>query len=229
MTSTLAITETVQDYLKAIYALTDEGEETTTKLLAERLNVAAPSVTNMLQRLAGFKPPLVDYHKHQGVSLTSAGREEALRTIRRHRLIELFLVRFLGYGWEEVHAEAERLEHAISSRFEDRLAELLGEPDFDPHGDPIPDRNLNLPPTQLVPLSSMPPERSGVVRKISHAEPGLVHYLEEMGVRMDARLTVLAQIPWDRTVHIQIEGDDQERVLGETLAALVSLEEDQKE
>lgn len=224
MNAPIPYTEAVQDYLKAIYSLTDTGEFTTTKQVAERMNVAAPSVTNMLQRMAGFQPPLVEYHKHQGVALTSAGRDEALRTIRRHRLIELFLVRILGYGWEEVHAEAERLEHAISSRFEDRLAELLGEPDFDPHGDPIPDRNLDLPSLHLVALTQMNSGARGVVRKIDHAEAGLLRYLEEHGLGMGAIVTVVEQVAWDRTVRIRVDGDAREYVLGEAAAALVWLE-----
>ena len=226
MIPTPPVTEAVQDYLKAIYALTVNGEPTTTMHLAERLKVAAPSVTNMVQRLAGFRPPLVEYRKHQGVLLTSEGREIALRTIRRHRLIELFLVRIMGYGWEEVHAEAERLEHAISPRFEDRLAVLLGEPDFDPHGDPIPDRNLDLPASHLVALTQMAVGRSGVVRKVDHAEAGLLHYLEGQGIHMGARVSVMAQVAWDSTVHIRVEGQPDDIVLGQTAAALISLEED---
>jgi DtxR family Mn-dependent transcriptional regulator len=226
MIPTPPVTEAVQDYLKAIYALTVNGEPTTTMHLAERLKVAAPSVTNMVQRLAGFQPPLVEYRKHQGVLLTAEGREIALRTIRRHRLIELFLVRIMGYGWEEVHAEAERLEHAISPRFEDRLAVLLGEPDFDPHGDPIPDRNLDLPASHVVALTQMAAGRGGVVRKVDHAEAGLLHYLEGQGIHMGARISVVAQVAWDSTVHIRVEGQPDEIVLGQTAAALISLEED---
>jgi DtxR family Mn-dependent transcriptional regulator len=224
VTSSPSYTEAVQDYLKAIYSLTNSGDFTTTKRVAERLNVAAPSVTNMVQRMAAFRPPLVEYHKHKGVALTTAGRAEALRTIRRHRLIELFLVRILGYGWEEVHAEAERLEHAISSNFEDRLAALLGEPDFDPHGDPIPDRNLDLPVEKLVALMQMEVGSRGVVRRISHAEAGLVRYLEEHGVSMNAEIEVLEQVAWDRTVRIRVAGSPQEHVLGEAAASLVWLE-----
>ena len=134
----------VQDYLKVIYSHTRENNSVSTVGLAVALDVKPASVTNMLQKIDEFQPRLVNYQKHRGVSLTANGEKEALRIIRRHRLIEQFLFEVLGYSWDKVHSEAEELEHVISPYFEDRLAIFLGEPAFDPHGEPIPNRDLEV-------------------------------------------------------------------------------------
>ena len=125
----------VEDYVKAVWEVAGSGAAST-KDVAERLSIAPPSVTNMFVRLQEMG--LVEYERYRGASLTRRGRGEALRLIRRHRLIETFLLEHLGYSWREVHEEAERLEHAVSDGFTERLAEFLGHPDQDPHGDPIP-------------------------------------------------------------------------------------------
>ncbi len=140
------------DYLKAIWELAGSGKVTTTGV-SERLSVAPGSVTRMLGRLQGMG--LVRHEPYRGVSLTERGEAEALKLLRRHRLIEAFLIEYLGYGWEEVHGEAERLEHAVSDGFTERLAELLGHPDRDPHGSPIPGKDGTLVPEDLVPLSEV--------------------------------------------------------------------------
>ncbi len=135
-------TESVDDYVKAILDLTGpEGSRVTSNALAERLGVRAASITGMLQKLAARKPPFVNYAKHRGVLLTEAGKHRALEVVRHHRLLERFLHDVLDFPWDEVHAEAERLEHFISERLEDRIAAKLGDPDTDPHGHPIPERN----------------------------------------------------------------------------------------
>ena len=127
----------VGDYLKAVWELAvDSGSAASTKSVATRLSVSPASVTNMFARLQEMG--LVRYERYRGATLTERGRKEALRLVRRHRLIETFLLEHLGYDWQEVHDEAERLEHAVSDGFTERLAELLGHPDYDPHGDPIP-------------------------------------------------------------------------------------------
>src|ERR687896_1128158 len=125
----------VGDYVKAIWEVAGSGAAST-KDVAERLSIAPPSVTNMFARLQEMG--LVEYERYRGATLTQRGREEALRLVRRHRLIETFLLEHLGYSWEEVHEEAERLEHAVSDGFTERLAEFLDHPDHDPHGGPIP-------------------------------------------------------------------------------------------
>jgi Mn-dependent DtxR family transcriptional regulator len=133
-----SLTHSVQDYLKQIYELTEGGENASTTALAARLKVTPASVTGMVQKLSSAVPPLVEYQKHQGVTLTSDGTRAALEVIRHHRLLETWLVQTLGYAWDEVHEEAERLEHAISEDLERRIAAALGNPLRDPHGEPIP-------------------------------------------------------------------------------------------
>ena len=138
--------ESVDDYLKAIFELSGSaGEAATSSAIAQRLGVSAPSVTGMLQKLSTGKRPGITYQKHRGARLTGEGRKRALRIVRRHRLVELFLCQVLGYSWDEVHQEAEKLEHFISEKLEDRIAQKLGNPEFDPHGDIIPGKDGTLP------------------------------------------------------------------------------------
>src|ERR671920_2505879 len=137
LSETHSPSSSVGDYLKAIWELAvDAGDVASTKGVAERLSISAASVSNMFARLQEMG--LVEHERYRGATLTERGRREALRLVRRHRLIETFLLEHLGYPWQEVHDEAERLEHAVSDGFTGRLAELLGHPDHDPHGDPIP-------------------------------------------------------------------------------------------
>jgi DtxR family Mn-dependent transcriptional regulator len=140
--SSLETSESVDDYLKAILELGGaEESQVTTNALAERLGIRTPSVTGMLQKLASLRPAFVLYEKHRGVRLTAAGKRRAWELVRHHRLLELFLHDVLKYSWDEVHEEAERLEHFISERFEDRVAAILGDPEIDPHGHTIPQKH----------------------------------------------------------------------------------------
>ena len=139
-----SISQATGDYLKTIYELTREHGRASTNQIAESLQVTPASVTGMIKKLASADPPLVDYQKHQGVLLTEEGKKAALEIVRHHRLLEMFLHEKLGYEWDEVDAEADRLEHFISEEFEERIAQSLGNPQFDPHGDPIPTRDLYL-------------------------------------------------------------------------------------
>ena len=218
------LTEAVQDYLKAIYMISPEGGPISTNQIAERLDVAPASVTGMLKRLASLDPPLIEYQKHHGASLTAAGRQVSLQILRKHRLLELFLVKVLGYNWDEVHEEAERLEHAISFRFSDRLALLLGEPDYDPHGDPIPSRELDLPVQNTIPLAEVPEGQGAVVRRVSSRNPALLRYLEALGVLPGAQVTVLETIPFDRTIHIRVEHEPKVQVLGPEISMALQVE-----
>lgn len=218
------LSEAIQDYLKAIYELSPEGRPTSTNQIADRLEVAPASVTGMLKRLAMMDPPLVAYQKHRGVQLTAEGRRVSLQVIRKHRLIELFLVKILGYSWDEVHEEAERLEHAVSPRFGERLARLLGEPDFDPHGDPIPDRDLQLPALQTISLSDVLPGQRVKIRRVSTSNPALLRYLADLGIQPGADVTLITQVPFDRTVHVQVEDETVERVLGPEISVLLQVE-----
>lgn len=222
MTEFENLSESIQDYLKAIYVISPEGEPTSTNQIAEQLGVAPASVTGMLKRLANMNPPLVDYHKHHGVRLTEQGQRISLQILRKHRLLELFLVKVLGYTWDEVHEEAERLEHAISFRFGDRLAHLLGEPDYDPHGDPIPDRELQLPVRKTMPLGEAPAGRRVVVRRVLTSNPALLRYLDELGMLPGAVVTLVRTIPFDRTVHLEVKG--AEKVLGPEISMLLQVE-----
>lgn len=218
------LTEAVQDYLKAIYMISPEGGPISTNQIADHLGVVPASVTGMLKRLAALNPPLIVYHKHHGATLTEAGRQVSLQILRKHRLLELFLVKVLGYSWDEVHEEAERLEHAISFRFSDRLARLLGDPDYDPHGDPIPGRDLILPVQKTIPLGETPAGERVIIRRVSSSNPALLRYLEALGVRPGAQVTVLESIPFDRTMHIRVEQEQQVQVLGPEISMALQVE-----
>lgn len=220
------LSESIQDYLKAIYELSSVGEAISTNQISERLAVKPASVTGMVKRLAMTDPPLVLYQKHHGVSLTDEGLRISLQLVRKHRLIELFLVKTLAYSWDEVHDEAERLEHAVSMLFCERLANLLGEPDFDPHGDPIPGRDLQVPSMQTISLTEAPQGREVTVRRVHTSDAALLRYLGDMGIQPGTELTVLDQIPFDHTVHVRIQAPQQsdERVLGDEISQKIQVE-----
>lgn len=174
----------VQDYLRALYQLaTPNDSPVTTSQLAERLAVRPASVTAMLQKLAAAAPPLVDYHKSHGARLTADGERAALAVVRCHRLLELFLHEKLGYGWDEVHEEADRLEHVISAVMTERLESALGNPTRDPHGHAIPAADLSLPHTTAVPLTTLPPDVTAVVQAVADEDAGRLRYLAAVGLR----------------------------------------------
>ena len=180
---TSAHTESVDDYLKAIWELSGpEEKRVTSNALAERLGVRAASVTGMLQRLAAQKPAFVKYEKHHGVLLTDAGQHRAMEVLRHHRLLERFLHDFLDYPWDEVHEEAERLEHVISERLEDRIAAKLGDPDTDPHGHSIPERNGMVRPREEVLLSSWACGVPAVISSVSDRDPAALREMERVGL-----------------------------------------------
>ena len=159
------LSESQEDYVKQIFLLGEGRGSVGTQALARRLEVRPASVTEMVQRLAQLG--LVDHAPYRGVRLTEKGRRIALEMLRHHRLLETFLVRVLGYGWDEVHEEAERLEHVISERFEARIAEAMGHPTHDPHGDPIPASDLTMPGgADRVPLTELSPGQRGVLGRV---------------------------------------------------------------
>jgi DtxR family Mn-dependent transcriptional regulator len=211
----------IEDYLKAIYELTCEQERASTQEVAERMSVTPASATGMIQRLAAAQPPLVDYQKHRGVSLTEEGRRIALEIIRHHRLIETFLQEKLGYSWDEVHEDADRLEHVISEELEERIAQALGDPFFDPHGEPIPSREFQVPAqsnTRLVDLQ--PGDRAAIVR--IHAEdPDLLRYLASIGLALNSTITVSEVSPFDDNIEIEIDGLERRTVLGPRVTARI--------
>jgi DtxR family Mn-dependent transcriptional regulator len=183
--------ESVDDYLKAILELGGSKElRVTTNALAERLKVRTPSVTGMLQRLASERPALVAYQKHRGVRLTPAGKRRAWELVRHHRLLELFLHDVLKYSWDEVHEEAERLEHFISERFEDRVAAILGDPEIDPHGHVIPQKYAAGVYREEMPLAQWPIQKPAAISSVSDRSPAVLRGLEQLGLRPGTVLTI---------------------------------------
>lgn len=201
------LTPSIQDYLKHIFALTENKRPATTNALAERLNVAPASVTGMVQKLASLEQPLVLYRKHQGVTLTPEGQRAALEVIRHHRLLEAWLVHSLGYTWDEVHEEACRLEHVISEDLEARIAAALGNPNRDPHGDPIPDADLVMPGDETLPLSSLRPGQRAVVSRVNNDEDSnFLRHMTNLGLMPGAQLTVADYSPFDNNLTVQVSG-----------------------
>ena len=200
------LTPSTEDYLKYIYDLTRNGESASTNALAARLEIKPASVTGMLQRLAAENPALVEYLKHQGVTLTPAGEHAALDVIRRHRLLETWLVKTLGYSWDEVHKEACRLEHVISEEFEKRVAAALGNPTRDPHGDPIPASDLSMPVEHSLPLASLRKGQSGVIRRVNGQHPAFLRHLQDLGLVPGAQVTVQSYSEFDSNLTLEIDG-----------------------
>jgi DtxR family Mn-dependent transcriptional regulator len=198
------ITHAVEDYLKAIYELEEDFERVGTSALAAALNVTPASVTGMLQRLSEARPRLVEYERHRGAALTLTGRRLALQVIRHHRLIELYLAEALGYGWDQVDAEAEKLEHVISEEFEERIAAFLGNPLRDPHGDPIPGKDGSVEPLSRQNLSQVDAGQSVRVARVRDGDPALLRYLGELGIVPDATVTVAERSPFDGPVHVRV-------------------------
>src|SRR5579885_683996 len=199
---TLAPSEAVEDYLKTIYLLREEalarGEagRVTTNALAERLGVEPGSVTGMLKKLGGEKsdqsPKLVRHTPYRGVELTEVGEKLALEIVRHHRLLELYLTRVLGFRWDEVHEQADEMEHVISEEFEEKIDQMLGEPIADPHGDPIPTRSGSLPEQpELVSLAELEPGRSARVLRVRDQTPDLLRHLETLRLLPNAEVTLL--------------------------------------
>ncbi len=197
------LSETSEDYLKAIYDLAEEGAATTSRL-AERLGVAPATVTSMLKRLAD--QGWVDYRPYRGVTLTPAGREEALRLLRSHRLAETFLVEVLGLPWDQVHAEAHRWEHVISAAVLERLDALLGHPAYDPHGDPIPSSGGDLPEMATRRLLDVEPGSVARVERVDTQASDLLHYLGDLGLKPGVTVRVISVEPYGGPFTIEVGG-----------------------
>ncbi len=199
------LTTSIQDYLKTIYDLTEKDGSASTTALAARLGIAPASVTGMLQKLATSTPPLVLYRKHQGATLTPDGERAALEVIRHHRLIETYLVTMLGYSWDNVHDEAERLEHVISEDFEARIAAALGHPLRDPHGELIPTAELTMPTDAEIPLSALRPPLKAVILRVRADDPALLRHLESLGLVPGAQVEAVGHSPFDQNIHLRVE------------------------
>lgn len=213
--------QSMQDYLKAIYQIQEKqnGEAVSTSSLAAWLGIASASVTGMIKRFASADPKLVEYEPYAGVTLTDAGQRIALEVIRHHRLIESYLCQMLGYSWDEVHAEADRLEHFISEDMEDRMAEALGNPITDPHGDPIPDRAGNFLKLDAFPLTQLTDEQPAIITRVIGQEPDLLRYLSEQGLTLSTRIQVISKAPFNGPINIRIFGKTETRLaLGRDVA-----------
>jgi DtxR family Mn-dependent transcriptional regulator len=218
------LTRAVEDYLKVIYELMTLHGLVSTNQIAEEMNVKPASVTGMIQKLAAFTPPLVVYKKHHGVTLTTEGEMAALEVIRHHRLLERFLFEIMEFPLEKVHEEAHRLEHVISDEFEERMADMLGNPSYDPHGDPIPNQDLTMPPFATKRLSDLRPGQRAIVKRIPDTVPELLRYLEKVGLVLKAHLEIIDYSPFDNNLKLKVSGDCETIVLGSEISAKIYVE-----
>src|SRR5271157_181324 len=218
------LSDSIQDYLKIIYELTQSGETASTTALARRLGIAPASVTGMMQKLASSQPALVEYRKHQGVTLTAKGKRAALEVIRHHRLIEAWLVQTLGYSWDEVHNEAEKLEHVISEEFEERIASAMGYPSRDPHGEPIPSADLIMPKDQVIALTKIEPNQEACILRVHAQDADFLKYLEQLGLVIGARVKALEVSRYDQVMRIQLRGRKEAISLGPAITNRVFIE-----
>ncbi|MFY9488777.1 MAG: metal-dependent transcriptional regulator [Solirubrobacterales bacterium] len=207
----------IQDYAKAIYSISDRtGEPVATSALAERLDVSPASATAMVKRMAEMS--LLTHEPYRGVELTDEGQRIALEMVRHHRLIELFLHETFNMPWDEVHDEAEVLEHAISERLEELIAEKLGNPRFDPHGDPIPTRDGEIADIDHVALSSLEVGEQGEFVRVSDSDPEMLRYLAGLGVAPGHTFAVADRQPFDGPLFIDFAGVAERQVIGHGLA-----------
>lgn len=205
----------VEDYVKVIYDLQERGSgPVTISRVAERLAVSNSSVSGMLRKLNELG--LVDHQRYGSVHLTAHGDKVALAVLRRHRLIELYLVEALGYSWDEVHDEAEVLEHVVSDQFVDRIAERLGDPTVDPHGDPIPTRDGQViaPKTRL--LSRLDPGGTGMIVRVNDTDPALLRYLAQQRIGIGMRVELVERQPFGGSLVVRLgpQSDQREHSIG---------------
>jgi len=205
------ITPVIEDYLKAIFKLQSKNELVTTSDLARTLEVSPASVTNMLKKLKKLR--LIRYQSYQGVELLPTGKKIALEIIRHHRLLELYLKEALGYSWDTVHEEAEKLEHHISEDFEERIFEFLGRPEFDPHGDPIPTKEGQIPVQECNPLAQANTGETLVIRRVDDQDPELLRYLEKLGLLPNTTIKLLEKAPFGGPFTVKVGGKNE--ILGQ--------------
>lgn len=210
-------TESIEDYLKAIYEIQREKGKVSTNAVSEKLRVAPASVTSMIKKLSEKK--LLTHKRYQGVKLTQAGQKIALEVIRHHRLIELYLAEALGVPWDQVHEEAEKWEHVLSEDLEDRMDAALGHPTRDPHGSPIPSRDGTIIELDSVPLADLRPGQQGVVAEVSDHDPKLLRYIGKMGLYPKARVKVVSVEPFRGPITLKV--GDASHVLGAEAAQYI--------
>ena len=216
------VTAVVEDYVKVIYGLEVREGRAHTSAVAERLGVTPASASWMVKRLAGLG--LVTYSRYRGAQLTVKGRRVALEVLRHHRLLELYLVEELGMSWDQVHAEAEALEHALSERVEARIAERLGDPSTDPHGDPIPSARLEIEEAETKSLQSLEPGQRGTFTRVSDSNPAMLRFLAERGIAPGDQFEVVDKQPFDGPVFVRFAGEVE--VLGGDLAQAMRVQLD---
>jgi DtxR family Mn-dependent transcriptional regulator len=217
----VALSGPVEDYLKAIYDLELVGEPASTNDIADRLAISPASVSGMVRRLAD--QGLITHEPYRGVRLTAEGRTAALRTLRRHRILECYLTAVLGYPWDRVHDEAERLEHTASEELIERMASALGDPIHDPHGAPIPTRDGAVERTVLRPLAEVAAGERVQVRMVNDGDAERLRYLAELGIRPGAVLRILDKAPFEGPITLWVDesGGGSTRAIGVGLAAQV--------
>lgn len=207
--------QAIEDYLKTIYTLAEEESPVSTSRIAEARDVKPASVTSMLQRLA--KLNLVNYEKHRGASLTNSGTKVALEVIRHHRLLELYLMEALGFSWDEVHEQADALEHVISEKLEERIAAFLGHPTVDPHGDPIPAKDGTMIVADMQPLAALPQGEQGQVARImDDANGDMLRYLADLGLMPGTDVEVVEVAPFEGPITVLIKS--QKHTIGRAVA-----------
>jgi DtxR family Mn-dependent transcriptional regulator len=218
------LTRSVEDYLKAIYRLSPQGRPAATSEIAQRLELSPASVSGMVKRLS--EQGLLEHIPYKGVQLTPDGRRAALRMLRRHRLIEAYLVAFLGYSWDTVHEEAERLEHAVSDTLVERMASVLGHPTVDPHGDPIPTSEGDILELASTPLADVPAGATAEIRQVEESQPDRLRYIASIGLRPGVQVTVVDRQPFQGPITISVDG--QPHVIGHELAQVVRCAADEQ-
>jgi DtxR family Mn-dependent transcriptional regulator len=229
MRDILNITQSIQNYLKAIYTLSEQGEPVSTTALATHLGVTSASVTGMIQKISAASSPLLTYRKHQGVQLTDIGRKAALEVIRRHRLLETFLVTKLGYSWDEVHAEAEQLQHAVSNLMVERMDGALEYPSRDPHGELIPRPDLSLPVDHSLPLLALRPPQRCTLFRVNDSNPWLLVHLEKNRLLPGTRMEVKDFSTFDQNLTLLIEGQEKPIVIGAAISSRIFVVLDSKQ
>ena len=216
--------QSVEDFLKAVYTLQRDAVRVSTNALADALNISAPAVTDMAQRLV--EEGAVDYLKYRGVRLTADGEQIALKMLRRHRLIELYLVQDLGYQLHEVHDEAEALEHSVSDRFIEAIAAKLFHPQYDPHGDPIPTLEGVMPERRLQPLTKLSLNQPVRIRRLMTKDPAMLQYTQERGLKIGRVLEVIAREPFEGPLTLRLQSAnpntaEDTMIIGRAVAAAI--------
>jgi DtxR family Mn-dependent transcriptional regulator len=207
-------TKSTEDYLKCVFILSEEYDVVSPVLVAEYLDISSPAVTKMIRKLQDEN--FIRYIKKKGISLTAKGKKIALEIIRRHRLLELYLIKALGYTWDKVHEEAERLEHVISEEFEEKIDDWLGHPTHDPHGAPIPTKDGKLPEEHFVSLDELTVGEQAIIQRINKEDAELLRYIGSLGMYPGTSIVILSKEPFGGPIHIVVENKKQ--LIGKELA-----------